>query len=321
MKGLHLMQNYKDAVLASRQGFLRHLDAELRDDLEDTMATVTRHPTYAIAQNDSGLVTDRMVTVTDHHDLREFYSASFKAVKVAASRLLTNVSSDWYEFIENVPTRYHVSEDEYRTVNSVTLIPRTGDRIQGEFLWERGSDLEEPTPAPVPEELHPSGTIPTVRLRNANLHQNLLDALSEGRIDDAMSRTGPSPLWATRSYAPDAGPAPLAKAEGRDQLRSLLDSWCEMFDIERISTLIRLATEWYVFAEELYTVTVKKGALSGERREFRQAIFYPMSPDGLILGAMGYGTDLVAPSGGGSGSDVGRVSYTSGGFADTVSEP
>jgi hypothetical protein len=314
------MPTHVDAILASRQNFMRHLDAELRDDLDETMATVTNHPTYAIAQNDSGLVTDRMVTITDHGDLRVFYAESFKAVKVAASRLVTNVSTDWYEFVENVPTRYHVSENEYRTVNSVTLIPRDGDRIQGEFLWERASDVEEPAAPPVSGELHPSGTIPTVRLRNAKVHQNYLDALSKGRVDDALRHTGSGPLWATRSYGPDAGRAPLATADGRDQVRRLLESWCELFDVERVSTLIRQTTDWYVFAEELYTATVKKGPLAGEHREFRQAIFYPMSPDGLILGAMGYGTDMVAPSNG-SDREVGRVSYTSGEFADTVCEP
>jgi quinol monooxygenase YgiN len=319
-RGCFLVLNFVDTLLASRQAFLGHLDTELKDDPEATMATVRNPPTYAIAHSVGVPGTERMVAITDHDGVREFYAAADERIKPTGVRVVTNVSSDWYDFMENVPTRHFLREDRYVTMNSVVLVPRAGDFIQGEFLWERSPEEGEPQPQDVPEELGSRGVIPTVRLRNAKVHERFLDAVRAGRLDDAMAFLDTEPLWAARSYAPDAGPAPLIKAEGRDQVRALLEAWTAVFDVERVSVLTRVATDWYVFADELYTVTVKSGPLTGKRREFRQAIFYPVSPDGVIQGAMGYGTDLVEPS---SRSDfeVGRISYARDGFADTLCEP
>lgn len=308
------MPTYVDAVLAARQTALGHLVTEYVDDLEATLATVTKHPTYAFMPEPG-----RMTVITDPDGVREFYVESRKEFKPAVSRLLTHLASDWYEFLENAPTRYVVGEDRVATLNTVTLFPSAGDGIQGEFLWERAPE-DDPAPLPVPDELNPTATIPTVRLRNAKVHERYLTALREGRIDDIMDLLAPEPLWAVRSYAPDAGPAPMIKAEGREQVRELLQDWCDLFEVEHISVLSRLATEWYVFADELYTVTVRSGPLAGQLREFRNAVIHPISRNGAIQGALGYGTNLAEPSAR-SQNEVGKISYLRQGYTDTLGEP
>lgn len=308
------MPTYIDAVLESCETALGHLVTEYVDDLEWTLRTVASKPTYAFMPKPG-----TMTVITDPAGVRQFYIDTRKEVLPSVTRIMTHLASDWYEFLENVPTRQIVGEGRDATLNTVTLFPNGGDGIQGEFLWERAPE-DDPEPLPVPAELNPSGVIPTVRLRNAKVHERFVDALAAGRVDDAVALLSPAPLWAVRSYAPDAGPAPMIKAEGRDEVRQVLQAWCDLFDVERVAVVTRLATEWYVFAEELFTVVVKAGPLAGQRREFRQANVYPVNRDGLIQGALGYGTDLVEATSRATMA-IGQISYLREGYTDTLCEP
>lgn len=308
------MATYIDAVLGSCETALGHLVTEYVNDLDLTLSTVTATPTYAFMPEPG-----TMTVITDSEGVRDFYIKWRKTELPAVTRILTHVSSDWYEFLENVPTRYEVEEDRVSTINTVTLFPSAGDGIQGEFLWERAPE-DDPTPLPVPAELNPSGVVPTVKLRNAKLHERFVEALADGRVDNAMALMSPTPLWAARSYAADAGPAPMIKAEGRDQLRQFLTDWCGLFQVNRVAVVTRLATEWYVFADELYTVTLKTGPEAGQQREFRIAAVYPVNSAGLLQGALGYGTDLAEATSR-ANMAVGQISYLRDGYTDTLCEP
>jgi hypothetical protein len=308
------MPSYIDAVLGSCETALGHLVTEYVDDLESTLATVTARPTYAFMPEPG-----TMTVITDPDEVRQFYIDSRKEFKPAVSRVMTHIATDWYEFLENVPTRYDLIGSRDSTLNTVVLFPNAGDGIQGEFLWER-APADDPAPLPVPEELNPTGVIPTVRLRNAKMHERYLDTLSAGRIDDVVTLLSRDSLWAVRSYAPDAGPAPMIKAEGREQVREVLEAWSALFEVERAAVTTRLATEWYVFADELYTVKLKTGPQVGQRREFRQAVIYPLNRDGLIQGALGYGTEMV-PATARANMKVGKISYLREGYSDTLCDP
>lgn len=308
------MATYIDAVLEACETALGHLVTEYNDDLQSTLDTVASNPTYAFMPEPG-----QMTVITDPVAVRQFYIDSRKVFKPAVSRIMTHVAADWYEFLENVPTRYDVVADRDLTLNTVTLFPNGGDGIQGEFLWERAPE-DDPHPLPVPEELNAHSVIPTVRLRNAKVHERYLEALGEGRIDDVMAHLSKDALWAVRSYAPDAGPAPMIKAEGGDQVRQVLEAWCGLFEVERIAVVTRLSTEWYVFADELYTVRLKSGPDAGQRREFRTAMIYPLNRDGRIQGALGYGTDLVEATSR-ANMPVGQISYLREGYIDTFCEP
>ena len=74
---------------------------------------------------------------------------------------------------------------------------------------------------------------------------------------------------------------------------TLLTSWFEAFSVEGISVLTRLATEWYVFAEELITLRPKSGPKAGRLLECRKAAVYPIAPGGRLQGQLGWGTDLT----------------------------
>lgn len=308
------MPTYIDAVLESCETAMGHLITEYVNDLEWTLRTVGSNPTYAFMPEPG-----TMTVITDPVGVKQFYVDSRQEALPSVTRILTHVSSDWYEFLENAPTRQVVKERRDATLNTVTLFPKGVGGIQGEFLWERAPE-DDPEPLPVPEGLNPAAVIPTVRLRNAKVHERYLDAVRGGRIDEMLSWLTPDALWAVRSYALDAGPAPMIKAEGRDQVAEVLRAFNAIFEIERIAVTTRLATEWYVFADELYTVRLKTGPDAGERREFRQAMIYPLDRNGQIQGALGYGTELIQATSR-ANMEIGPVSYARDGYTDTFCEP
>lgn len=307
-------QTFVDALMNAMQTAEVHLASEYVDDLGATLDSVTATPTYAFMP-----APGRLTVITDPSGVRDFYVNARSVFEPMASRLFTHLAGDFYEFQENVPTRKLVAENRLVTINTVNIFPAARDGIQGEFLWERYPG-QEPAPS-VPENLGPADNIPTLKLRNAKVHERFLDALRFGDVDRLTTLLADDCLWAIRSYLPDCDEMPLMTAVGRGQVIALLKRWLAFASIERLSVLTRLATDWYVFAEELYTVRFNRGPNAGSLKEFRMASVYPIGAGGIIQGALGYGTDLVEPSPR-SQREVGAISWVQeGSFEDDLMEP
>ncbi len=302
-----------DSVLRVLQTAETHLASEYVDDLEATLASVTATPTYAFMPEPGAVK-----VVTTPAGVEQFYVDARAAFEPIASRLITHITSDWYEFQDNVPTRRSEQTGELMTLNTVNIFPAAADGIQGEFLWERYPSDEQPPV--VPAELGPAQRTPTLALRNAKLHEAFLDRLRVADLDGLLAACEPDCLWATRSYLPDAGETPLMVAENRDRLRELLVTWTETFEVVNLSVLTRHSTDWYVFAEELYTVRHRGGERAGETSQFRKATVYPIGAGGRIQGEIGYGTEMHEPVPR-SRTEVGRVGWVAQHFNDRLCEP
>jgi hypothetical protein len=307
-------QSYVDAILDSMHAAEAHLPTEYQDDVDLTIATVTpRTPTYCFMPEPG-----RITVITDPVGVREFYISSRLDFRPMTSRIMTHIASDFYVFQENVPTRRILADGSYATINTAMVFPNAGDGIQGEFLWERYPGEEE-APA-VPSELGPLVDVPTLKLRNAKIHERYLQRLRSGNSDAVAETLADDCLWAVRSYLPDAEERPIVKAEGKAQVLEVLGAWHEAFELERLSVLTRLATEWYVFADELYTVRPKSGPDAGELREYRKASIYPIGRGGFIQGELGYGSELTVPSER-SEREVGAITWPRPEFTEDLCEP
>jgi hypothetical protein len=187
-------------------------------------------------------------------------------------------------FVENMPTRRWIADDSLRTVHTATLLITDGDGISGEFVWERPANEAMASSA--------AASLPVGSLQSICLHEEFLAAVSNGQTDKIGSLLEPNCTWAERDYLSDADGGAILNLRGSAAISSHLSKWRDRYDPVQVSVLNRQATDWYNFAEELWIVRTEKG----ERRQFRKALIYAISPAGKIQSAIGYGTDLQTPT-------------------------
>lgn len=267
-----------DRVLDSIRTAETHVETEFRDALPETLATVSARPRYAMTP-----APGRLDVVTTPEGVATFYETSRAAFQPRATRHRAQIAADWYVFYEGVPTRGQRSTGREYTINTTVLFPSAADGIVGEFLWERHDEDVDP---PVYLPGGPAYPIPLTTVDHLRLHERYLDVLRDGKVGDAAALLADDCLWATRSYLGDTDAAPMVRAEGRDATLEYLDAWTAAYRIEDVTVLNRLATDWYVFAEELYAVDGPDGA-----QQVRLASIYPVTSDGRLQGQLGYGTD------------------------------
>jgi hypothetical protein len=269
-----------EGVVASVRTVERHVETEFRDALEETLATVSSWPRYAMVPK-----AGRFELVTTPAGVRDFYEKSSRLLfETRAARMVTQLASDWYVFYEWVATRFDVEREEEYTLQTAALVPCSPQGlIIGEFVWERTAK------GAVSEAVESTAgfPLPVGSLRGTRVHEAYLEALRGGSSRDATDLLDDRCIIAVRNYLSDAGERPLIHVEGRSAAVDYLSEWTEAFKVVDISVLVRTATDWYVFAEELHTVEFSDGALS----QFRIAAIYPIADDGTLLGQLAYGTD------------------------------
>lgn len=287
--------DHAEAVLQSLRTAEGHVHAEYLEDLSGTLASVSREPRYAMMPEPG-----RVAVICDNEGVVKFYNDSRRNFIPGASRMVAQVATDWYVFFENVPTRVSAVDGRINTIHTTTLFPKAPDGIRGEFLWERYVTTDAPAGLPALEGAAPH--VPAMTVRNLGIHEQYLDALCKGERGRIAAMLDEKCICAVRNYLPDtpnapnAANAPMATAQGARESMALLDRWLDAWAVERVCILNRLATDWYVFAEELLVVSAKRGPDRGLRRQYRKATVYPINPAGRIQGELGYGTDLEAPS-------------------------
>lgn len=265
-----------DAVLRSIGTAEAHVRSEYVRDLAGTMATVGAVPHYALTAQ-PGVVS----VISGREGVAGFYDAAHQVAVPQASRFLTQIASDWYMFVENMPTRTWIADGSLRTVHTVTLLINDSDGIKCEFVWERP-----------PAEPATAGPLPIDRFRSVSLHEEFLVATCSGDRAAITAVLDPDCRWAERDYLSSADGGAILDLQGARAAADHLALWHERYQPERVSVLNRQATDWYVFAEELWTVRPD----GGERRQIRKAMIYGVSADGKLRAAIGYGTDPATPS-------------------------
>jgi hypothetical protein len=271
-----------DDVIESIAATERHLIHEYAADWDATLETVHPNARYALAQPGFSKVINGHAGIDTHY-------RSMESVTIPhASRLVAHIATDWYMFFENFPTRIDVASGEWRIVHTATLAPIAAPHIIGEMLWER-----EPQTQP---------DAPDAGVASLRVHEQLLEAMREGDAAALTSLIDPEALWAERDYVSEAKEQPVLDLHGAAAAVDHLRRWQAAWRPERVSVLNRIATAWYVFAEELWIVV----GPGGERRQLRKANIYPLTPAGKVRGAIGWGTDMTPASGPGATASYGK---------------
>jgi hypothetical protein len=274
-----------EAVIQSIAATERHIRHEYSGDWDATLETVHPEARYALAQPGFSKVIGGHAGVATHYRGMEEYAIPH------ASRLVAQIATDWYMFFENFPTRIHTASGEWRIAHTATLAPVTGRHIKGEMLWER-----EPDAGPAE---------PDAAVRSLRTHERLLDALREGDAGTLLELIDPEALWAERDYLSPLPDQPILDLNGAAAAVDYCRRWQAANAPERVSILNRIATDWYVFAEELWIVAPETPG--GPRRQFRKALIYPITPEGKIKAAMGWGTDPIPAEGAAADASFGAA--------------
>lgn len=298
--------SYLDAVRESLTTMETHVVSEYTHNNDGILASVTKEPRYAMMMKPGSVA-----IVTSSEGVAQFYRETQAIFELVASRVVSQLATDWFVFLENVPTRRDIASGRSITLNTCTLFPKAADGIRGEFVWERYLDNRE---ADLPRVENPATPVPLQAVRNLKIHSDHLARLSSRRIDDIVASLSEDCIWAVRNYLPDHDTSPMMKAEGQAAVYSYFEKLFDTWEFEEVSVLNRSVKDWYVFAEELYVVRARSGVEQGKRKQFRKASIYPITQVGRIQGELGYGTDLVdaisAPR-----SSVGRAFWLEPGVA------
>jgi hypothetical protein len=254
-------------TIAATENHMRH---EYSGDWDATLETVHPEGRYAIAQPGFSKV------ISGHAGVAAHYHSMEGVVVPHASRLVAQIATDWYMFFENFPTRVHVDSGEWRISHTATLAPTAPPLIKGEMLWERDPDAGD--------------AAPDASVQSLLIHERFLDALRDGDGGALSAIIDRDAIWAERDYLSDSPEQPMLDLRGAAAAVDYCLAWRAGYAPERVSILNRIATSWYVFAEELWIVAPSEAG--GPRRQLRKATIYPVTPAGTLKGAIGWGSDL-----------------------------
>ena len=290
-----------EAILQSIAKAERHMRSEYGTKMVGVMDTIGAHPHFAMPQRPGE------VTVISGRDAVDtMYQGSVELAAPQGSRLLSQLATDWYMFVDNVPTRLWIEGGQLVTVQTVAMfVTDDTNGLTGEYAWQRQypSETGAADGAGVP--------LPERELRNLEAHQALLDAQCAGDAEALAALLDPGCIWAQRDYLSDAAGGALTNLRGADAVGGHVAQWHKAIQPEHVSIINRRVTDWYVFSEELWVAR----SHGGERRQYRTATVLPINRAGKFEALLGFGRDFEAlsPS---AGKPVGISFYPPGVSAD-----
>jgi hypothetical protein len=270
-----------EPVLQSIAKAERHMRSEYGTKMVGVMDTIAARPHFAM------MLAPGVVKVCSGRDeVDAMYKASVDFAEPRVSRILSQFATDWYMFMENLPTRFWVDEGVERTAQTVNIFMSDDvDGLTGEYAWQRyyapgdvlGSDSED---------------FPIRALENLQLHEMLLEALCAGDQAGLAEVLDPACLWAQRNYLSDVAGGEIAHLQGVDAVARHVTEWHAAFLPTNVSVLNRKVADWFVFAEELWVVRLE----GREMKQYRVASIYPVNLAGKFEGALGFGKNVEALS-------------------------
>lgn len=259
----------------------RHIRSEYGTRMVGVMDTIGAHPHFAMM-----LQPGQVTVLSGRDDIDTMYKGSVAVAAPQASRLLSQRTTDWYVFVENVPTRLWIESGEMKTVQTVTMFVTDDDSgITGEYAWQRYYPPQPPVE--VEGEL-----LPDRALRNLQMHEDLLDALCRGDAAALSATLAPDCIWAQRDYRSAAEGGEIVNLQGAQAAADFVGKCHAALNPVHVSILNRQVTDWYVFAEELWLVEPE----AGQRRQYRTAVVYAVDEAGKFEAVLGFGKAMEAPS-------------------------
>ena len=292
-----------EPVLRSIAKAERHIKSEYGTRMVGVMDTIGTHPHFAMMPEPG-----KVNVLSGRHDIDEMYKASVDYAVPQASRLLSQLATDWYVFVENVPTRLWIEDGSMRTVQTVTMfVTDDEDGITGEYAWQRYYPATQASGDGAMD-------LPERALKNLSQHQELLDAICKGDRPAISSLLDPACIWAQRNYLRATEGGEILELRGAGAAADHLSQWHAALNPEHVSILNRRVTDWFVFSEELWVVR----PAGGPRRQHRTAVIYPVNEAGLFEAALGFGREMeeLSPS---AGARMGISFWPEGVVADPVS--
>lgn len=292
-----------EALLQTIAKSERHIRSEYGTKMVGVMDTIGAHPHFAMM-----LQPGQLTILSGRDDIDVMYRGSVDNAWPQASRIISQWTSDWYMFIENVPTRRWIASGEFKTVQTITMFVTDDENgITGEYAWQRYYP-------PQPQVEIDGELVPDRKLRNLQLHEDLLDALRRGDTAALSAMIEPDCAWAQRDYRDAAVGGAIVDLHGIDAIGGFVGSSHAALNPSHVSILNRHVTDWYIFAEELWVFE----PAPGERRQCRLAMTYALNQAGRIEAVLGFGKamETLAPS---AGRKLGLAFYPEGVGPDTTS--
>lgn len=273
-----------EPLLQSLAKVERHIGSEYGTKMVGVMDTVGAYPHFAMP-----LKAGEMTVISGRETVDAMYKGSTSNADPKASRILSLLTTDWYVFIENVPTRHWIATDAPATVQTVTMLVTDDETgITGEYAWQRHYATGE---AQVPDGEPLS--LPERALANLERHERLLAAMCKGDAAALEALLTPDCNWATRDYRSEAMGGTILNLAGTSAVSAWLSDWHKALRPSHVSLLNRRVTDWFVFAEELWIVQPVRDQ---SPRQCRCAVIYPLAEDGRFEAALGFGLAMSDPA-------------------------
>jgi hypothetical protein len=262
----------------------RHIAAETSTDVDNICSTIAGDVFFAVpVRTRAGQELRPGTVLSGPEQVRGYYEGRSGSYVVRESAQVKSITTDWYVFNESAATLLGTgmvgdvdATGREWVVNSAVLFPAAADGIRGEICATR---------LPMDDVIR--GTVPTAPPGRSSLdaergHGALLDRFAEaarrGDWAAAAAEMSDGHTIAVRIDPLNAAPT-VHSATGREASAACLPA---VFGaVEDLTLMVRIATEWYVFAEYLVE-------LGGASR--RIALTQPIE-DGKVIGTYGYGRD------------------------------
>jgi len=273
---------------AARQGWW-HVEVECRgvaDEIVETLSELGPPYAYTVVPENvmavDGAIPHQVIATTKEQ-IHAAYTEMHKIVQVNKLNALTEIRTDWYTFIEGIGESEFVENGEkFDSAHAVLFPTHGGVGISGELFW-----------LPTQSTWLGDGSSDrwAERLPVLKIHERLVECLRTHNVDGVIALTRPNAQTCIRDYVEETGG--LNELHSTDELRSYLDAFYDRFRVVSIDLLHRHISHWMMFAELLWTVELKSGPQTGERRQFRTAEHAEVAADGMITARIGHGTPLV----------------------------
>lgn len=266
-----------------------HVFAETSTDTDYICSTISRDVYFGVPvrTREGNLIPDGSV-LTTYDQVRGYYEGRAGSYVVLASAQLKSIATDWYLFNESAATLrgtgmigdIDATGREF-VVNSAVLFPTAPDGIRGEVCVTRYpfTDIVADTVVTPPPPADARTYLPLREMEHCALLDRFVGALRTHDDRAIVGALRASHSMAVRLDDVDRNQRVFTATTGADAAAA----FATMFgDVEDLTLMMRIATEWYVFAE--YLGRLPDGSVR------RLALTHPVE-DGVLTGTFGYGRD------------------------------
>jgi len=224
---------------------------------------------------------------TTYEGIEEMYGIIRGHSDVMGTEVLAEVRGSWFVFAEAYSHMKVKETGEEHAFENVLMLPTTsGPGITGEIaFWNMGRD-KLGKDLPLAPELSPLD----MRRNLIELHEGYLAGL-RGSDADAMVRSfSPSSKAGIRDYVDDTGT--LVHLDDLDGMRRHHQAFFDLYDVQAVEVLERVAQNWYLFAEVRIEAIARSGDRAGERIAFHTGDLFIPGRENKFMVQLGHGTDL-----------------------------